>query len=453
MGTNNSTFADRLDFLMHVTEMHASALAKASNIDASYVSRLKSGKRSLPQDPSFLSPMCVFIAHHIRNGYQRQTMEELIGVARWPEDEAHASHLLETWLVDGPDASPVFVESPPASPKMRNTYYGPGGKREAVLQFFRLVSQEKDPQTLLLYSDEEMDWLYEEPSYAAQWACAFRHILEQGNRVKIIHNVNRDLHDLIEAIGKWVPLYMSGKIEPYYCPKLRDGIYKRTLFLAPRTAAVSSFSILRDTKGMLNELVTDKTALAALEQESGNYFRLCRPMMAIRTIDSYIGLVSLMEEFSALPGDMITLSDFASLPSMPEEVAATLQSRFPHSHIMDCWRKASSWFFRFIQGNRYTELVAGSGFSAVPFAGLMGAASLVPSEDEAQTHYRYLGILEELHPNYRFVLCKESLRGMMLYAKEEAVMLLSDRGSSCIVFIIRESKLIGAFHEYLDHLA
>ena len=42
---------------------------------------------------------------------------------------------------------------------------------------------------------------------------------------------------------------------------------------------------------------------------------------------------------------------------------------------------------------------------------------------------------------------------MMLYAKEEAVMLLSDRGSSCIVFIIRESKLIGAFHELAEKTA
>ena len=53
----------------------------------------------------------------------------------------------------------------------------------------------------------------------------------------------------------------------------------------------------------------------------------------------------------------------------------------------------------------------------------MGAASLVPSEDEAQAHYRYLGILEELHPNYRFVLCKESLRGMVI----ETVKAVSDR--------------------------
>lgn len=46
--------------------------------------------------------------------------------------------------------------------------YGHAGKRKAVEQFFLMILQEKEPQTLLLFSDENMAWLYEDTVFAAR---------------------------------------------------------------------------------------------------------------------------------------------------------------------------------------------------------------------------------------------------------------------------------------------
>ena len=70
-----------------------------------------------------------------------------------------------------------------------------------------MILQEKTPKTLLLFSDENMAWLYEEPSFAARWAELFNQVLMKGNRFRIIHTVSRNLSEMIEAVTKWVPIH------------------------------------------------------------------------------------------------------------------------------------------------------------------------------------------------------------------------------------------------------
>ena len=69
--------------------------------------------------------------------------------------------------------------------------------------------------------------------YAQLWARLMVRVLTRGNRIKIIHTISRDLGEMLSAISQWMPLYMIGAIEPYFYPKKRDGIFKRTLFIAP----------------------------------------------------------------------------------------------------------------------------------------------------------------------------------------------------------------------------
>ena len=56
-----------------------------------------------------------------------------------------------------------------------------------------MILQEKEPQTLLLFSDENMAWLYEDAAFADRRAELFTHVILKGNRVRIIHTVTRNM--------------------------------------------------------------------------------------------------------------------------------------------------------------------------------------------------------------------------------------------------------------------
>lgn len=94
--------------------------------------------------------------------------------------------------------------------------YGNAGKRKAVEQFLLRILQEEKPQTLLLFSDEDMAWLFEDMTFALRWRELFTEVILKGNRVRIIHTVARNMNEMLEAVMKWVPIYMTGAIPHSY---------------------------------------------------------------------------------------------------------------------------------------------------------------------------------------------------------------------------------------------
>ena len=50
----------KIDFLMRVTGTSNAQLARALSFDASYISRIRSGKRGLPPELPFIEPAAAF---------------------------------------------------------------------------------------------------------------------------------------------------------------------------------------------------------------------------------------------------------------------------------------------------------------------------------------------------------------------------------------------------------
>lgn len=239
--------------------------------------------------------MCRYLAARIKKDYQLNALQKLTGIGDTALGSADATALyLEQWLLEkehdaaaaagrlisgfsrlaaGPAARPERESLHEAPQKYAAYLYGNAGKRKAVEQFFLMILREEKPQTLLLFSDENMAWLYEEAAFVARWTELFTQVLLKGNRVRIIHTTSRDLNEMLEAVTKWIPIYMTGMIEPYCYPRLRDGLFQRTLFIAPNTAAVISSSVQQDTGGMLNLFITDRAAVDALSCEYQRFFQ------------------------------------------------------------------------------------------------------------------------------------------------------------------------------------
>lgn len=75
------------------------------------------------------------------------------------------------------------------------------------------------PQTLLLFSDEKMNCLTDNPAYTARWAAALTEVLATGNRIRIVNAVTHNVDEMILGVAKWLPIYMTASIEPLYLLK------------------------------------------------------------------------------------------------------------------------------------------------------------------------------------------------------------------------------------------
>ncbi len=236
-------FAERFDTIMNIAEVSNAELGRAVDMNGSHISRFRTGARALPKKHGFLTPMCQYLASRIRKEYQFNALQKLTGIG--PAALATAKNTasyLEQWLVqkdkDSSAATGRLItgfsrltvgaggvaalgeEKPPAAYK--EYLYGDDGKRKAVEQFFLRILQEEAPQTLLLFSDEDMSWLSGDASFAIRWSELFKKVIMKGNRVRIVHTLSRDMDHLLWSVTNWLPIYMTGAVEAYCYPRLRD---------------------------------------------------------------------------------------------------------------------------------------------------------------------------------------------------------------------------------------
>lgn len=476
--------AQKLDLLMKVTNTRNSTLGRALSFDPSYIGRIRTGKRGLPKHQPFIEPIAAYFVRNMREAYQKSTIADAVCPGRpWPEDDEEAKSLLISWLsntdsmVDDPIGRILTgLSSLPAEhhplPKAVHAvatqilsdamfYYGNAGKRSAVESFLDELCALGAPVTLLLYSDEDMGWLYEDAAFAKRWATLLTEFISNGGHIKIIHTVSRGIGEMLEAVQKWLPLYASGAIKPYYYPKIRDGVYRRTLFIACDHSAILSNSVGNHTQDALNVLVRDVGATKALEVEFKDYFSLCRPLMQIfnrRNSDLFWEMLS---TFEAGGGNMIAALPVPSCFTMPESVAVSMASRCNSKWLIKRHREATARFRQHLaQGYTMTEILhlptpesVLAGTISVPLCDMLSQPTLCYTAEEFKRHLENMLAILNTTPGYELILTDKALDSIILCVKEDTGAIMSRATPPTTVFGISEQSMTAAFGEYLQRQA
>lgn len=471
-------FAERFDALMNIAEVSNSLLGREVSMNPSHIGRLRSGARPLPKKHEYLPSMCRYLAGHIKKDYQLNALQKLTGIgsAALASPERTALYL-EQWLLEqDQDTSaatgrlisgfsrlasrPLSLSAGSAAGEAPRKYaaylYGNAGKRKAVEQFFRMILQEETPQTLLLFSDENMAWLYEDAAFAARWTELFTQVILKGNRVRIIHTVSRDMNEMLEAVTKWIPIYMTGAVEPYFYPRLRDGVFQRTLFIAPNTAAVVSSSVQQDTDGMLNLFLTDRAAVDALVTEYERYFSLCRPLMRILTGLDWEEFRKTFGSLAAAEGNACLSCAMPPLFAMPEKLAREQAERAGNGTLLALWKRSLAMFRKNIKKQRLSVTLLDPELALLTPDALRPLTAEVPSipdftytKEQYMLHIERLRQMEEQHENLT-VSFRSGLAGnTLLYAKEDAGVIMAKTDAPMAAFVINERNMISAFWDYL----
>lgn len=317
--------ADRIDFLMRVTGTSNAQLARALSFDASYISRIRAGKRGLPPELPFIDPAAAFFARNIRERYQVEALAREIGISgAWPTSKAKAARLISRWLdgagvvaaqqAEGASTRNMpAIEMPHAAQLGRSAetrlFFGDDGRRKAALAFLEKVATAQEPCELLLQSDEDTAWMYEDAGFAQQWSDLMSQLAQAGCTFTVVHTVSRGGNEMWEGVRGWLPLYLTGAIRPYYYPRLRDGVRMRSLFVARNTCALESNSVQGMENEALSILLDDADAASALAHEFDAYLALCLSLAHVDRLESREDLEALIKRYCNA-GD-VTTADIA----------------------------------------------------------------------------------------------------------------------------------------------
>lgn len=483
------TFAEKLDLLMNITNTSNSLLAHNISLDASFISRLRRGVRTPAKNVNYIQVMSNYFARCCQAEYQKAALWEAIRNSSLiqPQPTNSMASLIEQWLRE-----PVQLKTHPIDellegmihfqfkkmetaatvevPTIDNQavkeiemFHGVEGKRSAVLTFLSLVIANKHPQILLLFSDEDLFWLTEDPAFTAKWAALMLQVLENGHRIKIIHAINRDLDEMLSGIKGWVPLYMTGAIEPYYYPKTRDGLFRRTLFIAPDTAAVSSSSVRNGAKNTANLLTTDRDTIQSLVSEYNDFLALCRPLMRIFNHSHQGNYLATLNEFEEEPGDTITKTDVLASITIPEEAVASILARLSDvtaDRLHTFQQRRTKLFYEKLATHRFTEIVSLpsletilAGNNVVNLSEIPNATQVLYTPGEYYLHLQNILHLLKTYENYHVHLIgRTHLEGSMVCVKEDVGVLVGRTSLPTVIFAINENNMTAAFWDYMNVL-
>jgi len=480
------TFAEKLDTIMNITNATNSGLSMQISIDASLVSRFRHGKRTPPKKAKYMLKMASYFSQRITTDYQKSALCEIINIDSkdFPTDQKKISELIYQWLTEEnityqKGAQDIinsltqfqFKKVPQISDdeimqKIENyisgnkVLYDIQGKQNAVLSFLSLVIRSNPSQTLLLYSDENMDWLTNDREFTMKWAALMSQVIMRGNKIKIIHNINRNIDEVFMAIKQWLPLYLSGAILPFYYPKTRDGVFKRTLFIAPGTAAVASSSVATQTEKVANFLYTDKAAISALAEEFNSYLAICRPLMHIFTPKNKDDYYKTLFQFENETTNSILKSDCLSSITISYDLSEKVINRIDCENkdkLLSYQKNRIISFESSLKDVKFTEIISlpdiekvKSGSQRVEFSDMFSNSELYYAPEEFLCHLENILRLLKSYDNYNIYISSEKeIQGFMLYAKEDIGVLVAKTGYPSVIFAINESNLTAAFWDYL----
>ena len=478
--------ADKLNFLMKVTGTKNNMLGRALSFDASHISRIRSGDRGLPSRREFIVPAAGYFARAVKTASQRNALARRICPnSKWPESLEEATLLIAQWLsedvkkLDYESLNRYFTENETtpapaeaassASGDTTQFYLGNEGKRQCVIRFLTGLAALNEPVTLLLHSEENMEWIYEKPEFAKQWGQLLITLLQQGGRILIIHTLTRSLEEMLEAVTKWAPLYATGSIESFYYPKLRDNVFRRTLFIARGNAAIVACTTGDPGENRLNMLIYDPTAVKALEQEYYDFLYMCRPLMQIFTPENFLKIIPVLGTFRKADSVLIQFHVTPSLAVLPDEVAERFSHRPGFENFADFLADHHRWLFK--QGKApahdQTDIVYLPDISAViegkiqvPLTHLSNFPCLFYTPEEYSLHLKNALQRMESTQTYRMVLLgpdtvhpvtgRPVVPSFSIVASQQAGVLLFSTKSPQALFYTREANITTAFCEYLE---
>jgi len=476
---------EKLNFIMNITKTSNSSLARQISLDASHISRLRRGERRLVANADYIEKMMLFFVEQCIEDYQKNALSEAMGeTATLFNDLDEAAEHLYIWLfledktesasvaefLDGLrntklDSLNNYVEIKTPEEKLKtesstSLYYGPEGKRKAVIRFLSIALEKDVPGEIYLYSDESMDWINDDKAFKEAWMHLMFEIILKGNRIKIIHNVNRNLNEMIEALSKWIPLYMTGAIEPYYYPKKRDGIFRRTMFAAPGNIALSATSLDNMDDKVLNVLYREKDAVDSVAEEFNHYLSLCKPLMKIYTdtsSDEYIRLLSIFEkkiENTVLKTEGLTLA------TMPKSLIRSMIGRADtkdKDRLMKIFMQKRKSFLKLIKEKEFNEIIGIDdldkileGKVEIENAGIKSLHGLKYTVEEYIEHLKNIVSLLKTYENYSIAFNKGNYDEYRLYVKEDFGVIVDKITEPHVAFAIKEDNMTASFWDFMN---
>lgn len=472
-------FYEKLVFMMNLTQISNRELAQAVHIDPAVISRLRTGKRGLPRNTKTLRSMAQFFGSRCVTEYQRRALSEMTGVKRLiTAKQDQLSEFIFCWFcgdADGVDrfmrtfesltieglTSNAHINPVKISTKGNFVYYGNEGKRAAVRAAYQHLLAQEEPGTICILADETDDWLMEDYDFTTNMQAGLMACVQKGFQICHIIPPIYSGDQILESLCRWIPLYMTGKVNAFFYPHIRDRLHRHSIIMVPGKISLASHSLANRQTSYATMLTTDTRLIQATEEEFQDYLSMCRPMLStssdpqklfqcfMRFLSPHGFRIQKLPSLSAVtaPTDIITDSikqrtdpELKRLGELYLEEIKKAEQDEEQYNLIDIVHLPSA-----------EQIRSGS----VPITATSGTSkTLYYTPETYAQHLKKILHIMDTHENYHFIPLEGPAENeSALMVKENHRALLVHNSEPFTVFEISQPEIVAIYREYLVRLA
>lgn len=471
----------RFDLLLQTMHIPLKDLAGFVQFMPSYLSKIRTGQRS-PADPQrFLGGLCSYFQQMRSTDADMRQLRALTGCTGM--SDLHPA--LDRWLLGGASQQSGNVENllhqldlfdpneyitrthmealdvppPQPVPEVHSDYFGLLQMRQSHLDFFRMTLLSESSAPIFMHDDMPIGQLAEDPEWVQSWMTAILRCLKKGLTFRVIHNVDRPVSEMLIGLNAWIPLYMTGQIEPYYFPSADTGVYSHMNFISG-AACLCGEGVTGCESETWYELDTAAVKVDAAQKKAAALLRKAMPLMEIYNAEKAALYQQSVHERLSENGELLILHPSLPLHSMPQNLLTEILNRheIPPEQAERILRIAAgqqSEFERFIASDTVTEVLpelTEAQFTVHPLR--LYLADDFCETPLTYTYREYCLHLEALrnirHPRYRLLLREEAgFRNIRIVLKRGKWAVFTKAQTPVMHFVIRNPKLLYAVQNYV----
>lgn len=479
---------ENFNTLVEVMEVSVSRLCRYANYDPSTIFRFRSGARQPAEPERFAQAVSAYVSQELDDVQHREIAGELLGCgADVLADRAVYCQRVQDWLLgshaprqdgvrhflaklDEFDLNEYIrsirfdelkVPTAPFQLPTSRSYFGLQQMMESELDFMKAAVLSRSMEPVILYSDMPMEQMAQDPEFPKKWMFGMAMLLKKGLTLRIIHNIDRSMSEMMLGLESFIPMYMTGQIEPYYFKAPQNGVFLHFMRSAGTVALTGEAVAGHHSEGRY-DLTKVKSEVAYCRRRAEAMLENANPLMDIYREDGAARLNAFLLADSRTPGRRRHILYTPPLCTMePDYLAALLEKQgLPAEERQRICAYAQTRREQLeailLTDTVHQELPRLSEQAFAQFPPSLPLSGLFCGQDVPYTYETYLAHLAQTeafaaaHPHYELEFTGGgAFRNLQICIHEGQWAMVSKEKSPAIHFVIRHPKLRAAIERFV----
>lgn len=486
-GTDKKMLRENFNALIEVMGLSVAKLCRCANYDPSAIFRFRRGERQPAEPEQFAAAVASYVSREMDGPAQREVASALLGCAAEDlGDRAAYCRRVQDWLLGShaPREDSVsrfltkldefdlnaYIRSVhfdelkvPVAPFQLPTSRSYSGLRQMMdseLDFMKAAVLSRSTEPVFMYSDMPMTEMAQDPEFPKKWMFGMALLLKKGLRLQIIHNIDRNLPEMMLGLESFIPMYMTGQIEPYYFKAPQGGVFLHFLRVSG-TAALTGEAVSGHHSEGRYYLTNNRAEVAYYRRRADALLENAKPLMEIYRADVASRLNAFLLADSRTPGRRrCVLSAPPLYTADPAFLTAVLQRHDvpapDQERILAHAKSRREQAETILRDNemvlalpRLTEEAFERYPMSLPLSGSFYERDIPYTYQEYLEHIDQTEQFAAVHPRCRLELTADStFRNLQIVMHEGRWAMVSKEKSPAIHFVIRHAKLRSAIESF-----